>query len=397
MPFPPTDGGAIATLAMIKGFSKAGNNVTVLAMNTHKHSYEVEKLPAELTQDIQWHTCYVDISIKPPEMLYNLLFSDVPYNAKRFISNTYRNRLNSILKENSFDIIQLEGLFLYPYISTIRKSSNALISFRAHNVEQEIWKRTVRNQNPGIKRIYNRLLSVRMQRMEKRSLSKFDLLVPITERDGHILDFLGNQSPVFVAPMGIEMTEFEASVYELHPNHNTLYFIGSLDWQPNQEGILWFIDKVWGNILKDYPEAEFHIAGRNAPTSFKHKLNRKNVVFHGQVENAAEFSKKYNIMISPLLTGSGMRVKLVEAMALRKPIVSTYIGAEGIPAVNQTHMYLAHNEKDFSENVVELLKSPEKCRLLAENSRKLVEKHFDNTQIISGLLDFYKRNTDKQG
>ncbi len=396
MPYPPTDGGAIATLAMIQGFSRAGNNVTVLAMNTHKHSFDAEQLPKELTKDIRWHTCYVDIGIKPPEMLYNLVFSNLPYNAKRFISNTYRNRLNTLLKENNFDIVQLEGLYLYPYISTIRKSSQALIAFRAHNVEQEIWKRTVRNQNPGIKRIYNRLLSVRMQQLEKRSLSKFDLLVPITERDGHILDFLGNQSPVYVAPLGIELSKFETAPLQLHTNHNTLYFIGSLDWQPNQEGILWFVDKIWGRILKEYPEAEFHIAGRNAPASFKHKLNRKNVFFHGQVENAREFSSKYNIMISPLLTGSGMRVKLVEAMALCKPIVSTYIGAEGIPAVNKTHMYLAHNEKDFADNVVDLLKNPEKCRLIAENSRRLAEKHFDNQTIISGLLEFYRHHLDKQ-
>jgi glycosyltransferase involved in cell wall biosynthesis len=195
--------------------------------------------------------------------------------------------------------------------------------------------------------------------------------------------------------MGIEVDEFEPSSFALHPNHNTLYFIGSLDWQPNQEGILWFIEKVWGNVLKDYPEAEFHIAGRNAPNSFKHKLNRKNVNFHGQVEDAREFAMKYNIMVSPLLTGSGMRVKLVEAMALRKPIVSTYVGAEGIPAVNRTHMYLAHNDKDFSDNIAELLKNPEKCRLIADNSRRLVEKQFDNQQIITGLLEFYKHHLDK--
>ncbi|MDD2563440.1 MAG: glycosyltransferase family 4 protein [Salinivirgaceae bacterium] len=395
MPYPPTDGGAIATLAMIEGFEKVGHSVTVFAMNTYKHSFEIDDLPDNLKNKINWNTCYVDTAIKPPEMLYNLIFSAIPYNAKRFISNIYRSRLVALLQEKSYDIIQLEGLYLYPYITTIRKNSKALIALRAHNVEQEIWKRTVRNQTPGIKRIYNRVLSMRMQRMEKRSLTKVDLLVPITERDGYILDFIGNQSPVYVAPIGVDIDKMLPTQDLELTNHNSIYFIGSLDWSPNQEGILWFVDKIWNNILKEYPEAMFHIAGRNAPVSFKHKINKKNIQFHGQVDDAKAFALKHNIMVSPLLTGSGMRVKLVEAMALQKPIVSTRIGAEGIPVVNHTHMMLADKERDFADAIVDLLKSPEKCKNIGNNARALIEKQFDNEVIINGLLKFYEVNLER--
>ncbi|NLK16372.1 MAG: glycosyltransferase [Bacteroidales bacterium] len=396
MPYPPTDGGTISTLNMIKVYSKEGNNVTVLAMNTHKHNFKVEDMPEELTKNIKWHTCYVDTRIKPPEMFLNLLFSNMPYNAKRFISNTYRNKLKQILSQEKFDIVQLEGLYLYPYISTIRKSSDALIAFHAHNVEQEIWKRTVRNQNPGLKRMYNRVLSARMQRLENRSLHKFDILVPVTERDSHILDFLGNKNATYVAPTGVILSNFDIPENLPSPKHNTLFFIGALDWFPNQEGIIWFLDKVWHLVLKEYPDIELHIAGRNAPEKFEHKLNRKNVVFHGQVEDAKEFCLKYNIMISPLLTGSGMRVKLIETMALRKPIVSTYVSAEGIKVVNKIHMTLAHDEHEFANGIIELLREPEKCKMYAENARLHVEKHFDSVKIMQGLLKFYKQMLEKR-
>ena len=224
MPYPPTDGVLISTLNMIKVYSKEGNNVTVLAMNTHKHNFKVEDMPEELTKNIKWHTCYVDTRIKPPEMLLNLLFSNIPYNAKRFISNTYRNKLKQILSQEKFDIVQLEGLYLYPYISTIRKSSDALIAFHAHNVEQEIWKRTVRNQNPGLKRMYNRVLSVRMQRLENKSLHKFDILVPVTERDSHILDFLGNKNATYVVRQ-VLYCRILIFLKIYPPKHNTLFLL----------------------------------------------------------------------------------------------------------------------------------------------------------------------------
>ena len=101
-------------------------------------------------------------------------------------------------------------------------------------------------------------------------------------------------------------------------------------------------------------------------------------------------------MVSPLLTGSGMRVKLIEAMALQKPIVATHVAAEGIPVVNQTHMFLANQERDFANSIIELLKSPDKCKNLGENARNLVERKFDNNLIINGLLDFYKQNIERQ-
>lgn len=393
MPFPPRDGGAIATLAMARGFRQAGAKVTVLAMNTYKHSYDPAQLPDDLRQDIDWHACYVDTAVKAPELFYNLIFSRKPYNAKRFVSNTYRAKLRALLQEGGFDVVQLEGLYLIPYINEIRKCGGALVSFRAHNVEQEIWRRTVRNQNPGLRRIYSRVLSTRVGRMENSSFDMVDVLVPITERDGNILDFLGNRAPACVAPVGIDPADYAAPA--AGAPQESLYFIGSLDWKPNQEGILWFVDQVWGQVLAHRPNARLHVAGRNAPDGFRHKINRRNITFHGQVDDMSAFARAHNVMISPLLSGSGMRVKLVEAMAMGKPIVSTYIGAEGIPAGNGAQMMLAHDAAGFAAACVALLRDPDRCAALGNAARAMALDRFDNRRIIDNLMSFYQSEINR--
>lgn len=393
MPYPPNDGGCIGVLVMIQSLKKLGHNVTILTMNTHKHFFNTDELPDNLKTDIEWHSCYVDTSINPVGAIVNLFFSRLPYNAKRFISKTFKNKLTEILKNKKFDVIQLEGLYLYPYISTIRKYSKALIAFRSHNVEHEIWKRSVQNQEPSLKRAYSRIISRRLQKVEKHSLKHFDLLIPVTDRDGKMFSQLGNQKPVYTAPTGIDFDEVKKS--NTPPPHNTICFIGALDWEPNQEGLLWFINKVWNIVLKECPDTRFHIAGRNAPPYLNHKLNKKNIIFHGCVADAHEFVSRYNIVIVPLLTGSGMRVKLIESMALQKPIVSSYIGAEGIVHENKKYMYLAKNETEFAKYIIELLKNPEKCKIIAENANKFVKEHYSSTKIAAGLIQFYEEQIEK--
>ncbi|HON18270.1 MAG TPA: glycosyltransferase family 4 protein, partial [Salinivirgaceae bacterium] len=229
-----------------------------------------------------------------------------------------------------------------------------------------------------------------MQKMEKRSLKHFDLLITITERDAHIFDFLGNKAPHFVVPVGSDLKEYLTDDANVKVKPKTIYFIGALDWMPNQEGVIWFVSKVWNKILAQCPDTEFHIAGRNAPKDFIHRINRKNVFFHGQVDNAQEFSRNYQIMVSPLLTGSGMRVKIVEAMAMKKPIVATKVAAEGIPAINSKHMFIAYNENEFANYVIQLLNNPNQCIEMGENAFHMVENQFNNPVLVSKLLEFYE-------
>ncbi len=393
MPYPPKDGGSIATLSMAKAFVKLGHEVTLLAMNTHKHHFEVENLPEDLKSQIEFHTVYVDTSIKPPEALTNLIFSRLPYNAKRFISSAYKQKLVKLLREKNFDIVQLEGLYLYPYIGIIRKHFTGPVSFRAHNVEHEIWRRSLTNQRQGIKRMYMKVLTNRMEHFEVRSLNKFDLLVPITERDGHVFEFLGNNSPKCIAPVGIDLENYQ---YIEPTNYaSELAFIGSLDWMPNQEGIDWFLDKVWPKILKHNPDVKFHIAGRNAPPKYEHRVRRQNVVFHGEVDDALEFLNQYAFMVVPLLSGSGMRVKIVEGMATGRVVFTSSIGAEGLNATDKENIFIDDDPSKMAQTINETLTKPNEVAKVSRNARSFIENEFDNTEIAQRLIDFFQSHLNK--
>ncbi|MFO7864130.1 MAG: glycosyltransferase family 4 protein [Salinivirgaceae bacterium] len=387
MRYPPKDGGYIALLSMARAFAQLGHEITLLAMNTHKHNFDIEDLPEKLKNEIDFHTVYVDTSIKPPEMLTNLVFSRLPYNAKRFVSTSFKQKLVALLRNNTYDIVQLEGLYLYPYISIIRKHFSGKVAFRAHNIEHEIWRRSISNQQQGIKRMYMRTLTRRLERFEIHSLNKFDLLVPITERDGHVFEFLGNDSPKCVAPVGVDLNK-----YNFHFGDNIkpdLAFIGSLDWMPNQEGIDWFLNKVWPLILNKKPDIKFHIAGRNAPPKFEHHVHRKNVVFHGEVDDALDYLNQYTYMIVPLLSGSGMRVKIVEGMATGRVVFTTSIGAEGLNAIDKTNILIDDDPDKMAESIVKILSDKEKTLAIAKSARQFIEENFDNMKIAANLIDFY--------
>ncbi|MCK4663493.1 MAG: glycosyltransferase family 4 protein [Bacteroidales bacterium] len=394
MPYPAKDGGAIASLSLSQGFADAGHCVTILAMNTSKHYFDVNKIPKELTDKIKFISVDIDTKIKPLHLILNLLFSKLPYNAKRFYSKQYLIKLTKLLKEENFDIVQLEGLYLSFYIPIIRKYSNATISFRAHNIEHEIWERTVQQQKNIVKKYYFKILAKRIKTFEFSQLNKYDLLIPITKRDENIFNKLGNIKPSLTCPTGIN---YKKMSFE---NHNiefpSLFHIGSLDWIPNTEGLLWFINNVWFKIKNKYPEINFYIAGRNAPDWFINKIKDSKIEFLGEIEDAYKFMNTKAIMIVPLLSGSGMRIKIIEGMALGKTIVTTSIGIEGIDANHKKNILIANSTKEFIDTIEELINNKDFFIEIGINAKEFIKKHFDNFAISKSLLEFYKIQSIKK-
>ena len=262
MPYPPKDGGSIATLVLAEALQNCGNKVDVLSMNTSKHFVILEDLPKDLTDKISFKTVPVNTDISLPALINNLIFSKEPYNAARFISTDFDIKLKEQLEENKYDIVQLEGLYLCPYIDTIKENSDAKISLRSHNIEHEIWHRAASNESNLVKKQYKKLLAKRIKNFKLSYLNKYDYLIPITERDNIQYDKLGNSKPSFVVPTGIDKQNYD--IDNSNPRFPGIFHIGALDWIPNQEGIKWFIENVWKKFKKNHPEFRFHLAGRNA-------------------------------------------------------------------------------------------------------------------------------------
>jgi len=386
MPFPSNDGGTIATMNMITGLAAQGNKVDVLAMQTHKHNFPIEKLSPELTQNIKWHSVWVDTKIRTGKLIKNLLFSKKPYNSERFESEEFKSKLKTLLK-NDYDIIQFEGLYLSSYIETIRIHSKSAIALRAHNVEWQIWQRMAQTEHNPIRKIYKQILAKRIRALELSVLQSIDILIPITQADAKNLPF-DKPENVYVAPAGIEPQKFATAS---PTDEKSFFYIGALDWEPNQEAILWFLQNVWSHIQPGHNDWNFHIAGRNAPADFVQKIKQYAIIYDGQVPSAQEFISKYNIMIVPLLSGSGMRIKIIEAMAHSRCVITTAIGAEGIDAENGIHFLIGNTPDELKQLITNIIENKTPTNQIAANAYEFANNNFSNRQIINNLNTFYNQ------
>lgn len=385
--WPARDGGAIAMHMLTKGFASLGHEVTLLSMQTLKHPTRNEDLSPEILALADYHFVKVDAGISVKSAIFNLLFTGKPYNAVRFISDDFKRALTDLLNSKRFDVIQLEGLYLCPYIPLIREHSNAVIAYRAHNIESEIWERTARI-TPGIKGCYLKDLARRLKRFELSWLNRFDLLVAITDRDAQIFKALGNRKPCFVAPVGVEMAM--PPDQEVETEFPSVFHLGSLDWAPNQEGLIWFLNHCWPVLLQQFPSLKFYVAGRNAPHWLVEKLQIPGVVYEGEVADAQLYIRSKAVMVIPLLSGSGMRVKMIEGMALGSAVVATTIGAEGIDATPGENFMLADSPNDFTQAISELLGNDDLWNRIRKNAASFVVEKFNNTRVTAGLAAFYQ-------
>ena len=388
LPFPPIDGGALATLNMTEGFLHHGHEVTMLAMNTSKHFYDPGQIESKIKENITLIAIPVNTDVSLFAALKNLLFSSIPYNIKRFKTKDYEQALVKLLTENKYDIIQLEGLSLVSYIPVIRKFSESNLILRAHNVEHQLWDSISSGSKPGIKKLYFKILSGRLQRFEKECLNMIDALIPITEKDKTVFLKMGCKKPLFVAPAGItpEKSPDNTNDNIIFPS---LFFIGALDWIPNRDGLLWFVGNVWPDIVSKHPGMKFFIAGRNAPGSFCKKLRKQGIIFKGEVKNADNFTMDKAIMVVPLFSGSGIRVKILQSMSQGKVIISTPMGTEGIEAEHGKHILHARSPEEFKKIIDDIIGNKPLFEKIGKSARKFVYENFNNLAITKGLLSFY--------
>ncbi len=220
------------------------------------------------------------------------------------------------------------------------------------------------------------------------SLERVDGIASISAQDTSRYRELGIEKPIRSIPFGIEID---------HPGPNgsalslatRLFHLGSMDWLPNREGVEWLLKEVWPRVLETQPEATLYLAGRHMPTDL---LEREEPQVHimGEVSDATEFIEKNGIMLVPILSAGGIRVKIIEGMAQGKPIVSTPIGAAGIDYKHGENILIGETAEDFAEHIHTLISRSDLRRDIGKNARELVEKKYEDRRIIGDLLDFYK-------
>jgi len=384
VPWPVKDGGTLAHYNLLKGLSDAGCDITLAAMNTSKHHVDVNKLPATFTRLAKLHTTFVDNRVKALPAFINL-FGKQSYNIQRFITPAYEQLLVDLLSKQHFDLILFDGLYTAPYIDVVRKHSQAKIWLRQHNVEYKIWESLAHQTKQLLKKNYVKLLTNRLKKFEQQVLPKFDAIIALTQKDITDMQALGCHQPMFVSPVGID---FKQTVSKVTVQPKSVFHLGAMDWQPNQQAMEWFVTEVWPLVIKQEPDAIFYMAGKKMPASFK-KYQTSNIKIMGEVEDATVFMQSKQIMVVPLFAGSGIRVKILEGMSLAKAIVTTTLGVEGIDAQNKEHVLVADDASAFANAIVELLQNQSMAEQLGNEAKQLATDQYHNNKVIARLLNFY--------
>jgi len=407
-PYPASEGGPIAMNMIIEGLIHAGHTVKVLAISSNKYQVDHSDIPEEYRQKTGIELVYVDLSIKPLAAFRNL-FPGHSYHVERFISPEFKNVLIRILVQENFDVVQFEMLYMSPYIELVRKYSNARIVLRAHNTEHLIWKRIADTTRNPFRRFYLGHLATRLKNYELSVILRFDGIAAITEQDAAFFrDAISRKSrgrqmkaraaslqhpadrfpEVIAIPFGIEPGKFPETTGE--SEFPSLFSIGAMDWIPNLDGIRWFLDHAWPEIHKKFPSLHYYLAGRNIPDHLKERPD-PNVEIVGEVKNAADFMRSKAILLVPLFSGSGIRIKIIEGMALGKTIISTTLGAEGIHCTPGRDIFIADTAEQFVRSVSACVMDKSLCQAVGKEARDLVFREFNCEQIISRLLAFYQQ------
>jgi len=385
IPYPLHDGGAIATYNMLKGLSDAGVEVHYYSINTKKHFVENAIISNQFSFLKKIKTFYLDTDIKLLPALTSF-FSGSSYNLDRFYNSDFETELINYIQSQTFDIIHFEGLYVAKYAFNISQNSNAPLILRQHNIEYKIWGTLASNTKAIHKKILFKYFAKQIKQFETRAFDLFNGIATIAKTDESVISQNHYLNILTTIPAGIINN---ANPNESKVNSKFVYHIGSMEWIPNQQAMLWFAENVWKLVINKIPDAHFYMAGKNMPKEFS-KLQTENFHIVGQVEDLKAFTADKSILVVPLMSGSGIRIKTIEGMFAKKAIVSTSIGAKGIDVIDKKHCYIADNAEAFANALIELIQNPELRDTVSENGYQLALSNYDNQSVAKQWLRFYK-------
>jgi len=352
IPYPQHDGESVASYALAKGLRAiSGVTIDLLSLHTNKHKTDETEARKNLNSYDNIHFIDHDLSVEAFTLVRHTI-AGKSYNICRFHSRKLEERLKHQLTNYRYDIVLLETIYTSSYINTIRRMSpHTSIVLRIHNIEYIIWQQKANlTKNPAKKILFNSL-SKQLKKYTINVIPKIDRLVTISTSDHEwvVNSGLINVVDVSYQPIGIDHTLIKTNSSRIEEGRTHIGFIGAMDWDPNVDGLEWFVSKVWQPFFENQNQCQLHLAGRKYPIGKYAKVG--GIVEHGQVPDAGQFLARVDILIAPLFIGSGVRVKILESMAAGKAVITTSIGISGINAVNGKEIIIANDDIEFKQAI----------------------------------------------
>lgn len=374
-PYPKVDGGSIAIAQFLELLLEQGHKVTFLCMETDKH-------PAKNIvkhTNLKFESIYVNTKIKLFGALLNC-FSKQSYILSRFDQLNFRRELTKILNASTFNTVIFESLFTSAYQGTVNKLTKAKKLYRAHNIEHLIWYQLSNKSKNIFKRWYLKTQAIRLKKEELNFCATVESILTISESDRKaILKYTSTPTTT----IGLHIDKYSKNEQDTTINFD-FFHIGAMDWQPNQEGVNWIMNEVFPIVKQKEKSAEIHLAGRRMPKSMIDQ--KQNGYFnHGVVSNAIDFMQQHKVMIVPLFSGSGIRVKIIQGMAIGKCIISTSIGAKGILCTNEKNILIANTKNEFIDAMIFCINNPNQVDKIGKEAKKFANKNFSKDCIKKKL------------
>ena len=387
-PRPSKDGGCRAMDALTRGLLADGHDVKLLSIATAKHPWSTDDVEADYVLHTDIETVHIDTRINRVDAFSNLLTGD-SYNISRFYAPEFEQLIVHVMQRQVFDLVIFESLFTAPYLPIVREYCDGPVILRAHNVEHRIWELMAAETEAFTKRTYLQHLAERLKVYEVNALHDFDAIAAISIKDRENFEALGCTCPIFTLPFGLDNEELPPAT----PGPvDHVFHIGAMDWNPNVQGVHWFLDHVWPIVLRELPEAQLRLAGRRFHEQLD--LHRTNTSVLGEVESAWDVLCDSGIMVIPLRSGSGMRIKAIEAMAAGRPVVSTSLGMEGIHGEHGKHFYIADDSNSFAQRIIDLHKNQRVAKEMGNAARAFIEAEFSNQALTKSLIYSIQRIFD---
>jgi len=317
------------------------------------------------------------------ELLSNL-FSPLPYFMKKYESRGMRQAIEQLLEHEEFDVLVCD--FLQPSANVPDKLPIGTVLFQ-HNVESMIWKRHYEIQRHPLKKAYLYGQWRKTWAYERSACRKFDMVVAVSAADEEQMRTEFGLRHAAAVPTGVDVDYFRPR-NTTAPDKHSIVFTGSMDWLPNEDAMQYFIREVVPLIRETIPDLTLTIVGRNPYPSLVELSKRDTrIIVTGRVDDVRPYLERAAAYIVPIRIGGGTRLKIYEAMAMEKPVVSTTIGAEGLPVADGQELLLADTPADFSAAVVRLLTTPDFAHQLGARAALAVRQQFGWERVTDSFAE----------
>lgn len=393
VPYPPRGGATLRNFNLLKECSKT-HKIHLITFTQEPYLRDPDKLEASI-EGLKQYCEEVKVFKIPTDgkrlrwllMLFFNLFSPLPYSVSRFWSRGMVSAVRESVAKNSFDVVEIGTIALVKYASLAPGIPKLLIH---HNIESMLLKRRSRTEKNPLAKAYLALQAYKLKRLERKACEFIDAHTTVSELDKQILLQSCPRINATVVDNGVDTDYFQPSSIATTPN--SLVYAGSMNWYPNAEAMIYFVRDIWPIIINKLPDIEMNLIGADPPQILvEHSKRDTNFKIYGFVDDVRPYIRSTAAYIVPITVGGGTRLKILDAMAMGKAIVSTSIGCEGIDVKDGENILIADTPEEFAEKTMAVLGDEALRKRLGDAARKTAEQKYSWTHIAPRLNEVYAK------